>query len=387
MKRKHLFFSLVIVIFFAFSASAGFCAEKHYSTVPTANKGKKWRIGCLESGPFPNYPPNLTAFVTSLAELGWAEKPDIPPRKDETDAKSIWEWLSTHLKSKYLEFPADAFYSENWNNELRKEIKAKVIERLNTKKDIDFMIAMGTWAGQDLANNEHNVSTMVFSSSDPLGSKIIKSVEDSGFDHLHARVDPTRYERQVRLFHDIIGFKRLGVAYEDSSEGRTYAAIAGIEKVAKERGFEVVRCFSKNQVPNIETANESVVNCHKELAPKVDAVYITNQTGVNSKNMQNILEPLYRYKIPTFSQIGSRDVKMGVLLCIAQANFSYVSRFHAETAAKILNGAKPRELPQIFEDPPKISINLAAAKIIGYDPPVDILGAADEIYQEIEKSE
>ncbi len=38
-------------------------------------------------------------------------------------------------------------------------------------------------------------------------------------------------------------------------------------------------------------------------------------------------------------------------------------------------------------NPPKIAINLKTAEIIGYDPPVDVLGAADEIYQEIEKPE
>jgi ABC-type uncharacterized transport system substrate-binding protein len=384
MKRKLGLFPLLAVAIFGLMVSTGF-AEKKISVHPDVkNKGKKIRIGYLEGGPFYNYPPNLIAFVMGLAELGWLESPNIPPQKDEADAKSVWGWLANNVKSDYLQFMPDAFYCSNWDVEFRKIQKEEVIKRLKTKQDVDFMIAMGTWAGQDLANNQHHVSVMVFSSSDPIRSKIIKSVEDSGFDHVHARVDPTRYARQVRLFHDIIGFRKLGVAYEDSFEGRTYAAISDIEKVAKERNFEIVRCFSKNQVPDIEIANDSVVKCHEELAPKVDAVYLTNQTGVNIYNMQRLLEPLMKFKIPTFSQIGSRDVRYGVLLSIAQANFKYVGRFHAETAARIFNGAKPRDLKQLFEDPPKISINLKTAQIIGYDPPVDILGAADEIYQDIE---
>jgi ABC-type uncharacterized transport system substrate-binding protein len=384
MKRKLGLFPLLAVAIFGLMVSTGF-AEKKISVHPDVkNKGKKIRIGYLEGGPFYNYPPNLIAFVMGLAELGWLESPNIPPQKDEADAKSVWGWLANNVKSDYLQFMPDAFYCSNWDVEFRNIQKEEVIKRLKTKQDIDFMIAMGTWAGQDLANNQHHVPVMVFSSSDPIRSKVIKSVEDSGFDHVHARVDPTRYARQVRLFHDIIGFRKLGVAYEDSFEGRTYAAISDIEKVAKERNFEIVRCFSKNQVPDIEIANDSVVKCHEELAPKVDAVYLTNQTGVNIYNMQRLLEPLMKFKIPTFSQIGSRDVRYGVLLSIAQANFKYVGRFHAETAARIFNGAKPRDLKQLFEDPPKISINLKTAQIIGYDPPVDILGAADEIYQDIE---
>ena len=104
------------------------------------------------------------------------------------------------------------------------------------------MIAMGTWAGKDLANNRHHTPMMVLSTSDPIGSGIIKSVEDSGLDHVHARVDPYRYERQVRIFHDLVTFKKLGVAYEDSVIGRSYAAVEMIENVAKERNFEVFHC-------------------------------------------------------------------------------------------------------------------------------------------------
>jgi ABC-type uncharacterized transport system substrate-binding protein len=385
MNRKLWLFPLLAVVILSLTVSLAF-ADKKFSVHPNVkNKGKKIRIGYLEGGPFYNYPPNLIAFVMGLADLRWLESPKIPPRKNEADAKSVWQWLANNVKSDYLEFVPDAFYSSNWDVKFRKTQREKVIKRLKTKQDIDFMIAMGTWAGQDLANNEHKVPVVVLSSSAPIRSKIVKSVEDSGFDHVHARVDPTRYERQVQLFHDIIGFKKLGVAYEDTFEGRTYAAISDIEKVAKERNFEVVRCFSKNQVPEIQMANDSVVKCHEELAQKVEAVYLTNQTGVNINNMKRLLEPLMKSKIPTFSQIGSRDVRYGVLLSIAQANFKYVGRFHAEIAARIFNGAKPRDLKQLFEDPPKISINLYTAQIIGYDPPVDILGAADEIYQDIEE--
>jgi len=47
-------------------------------------------------------------------------------------------------------------------------------------------------------------------------------------------------------------------------------------------------------------------------------------------------------------------------------------------------GAKPGELAQLFEEPPKIALNLKTAEMIGFDPPVDIMLAADEIFQDIE---
>ena len=74
-----------------------------------------------------------------------------------------------------------------------------------------------------------------------------------------------------------------------------------------------------------------------------------------------------KLKIPTFSQSGPEEVKQGVLLSISYAGFKYVSQFYVETFARIMNGANPRELPQLFEDPPKIAINLKTARTIEWD--------------------
>src|SRR5690606_24119729 len=116
--------------------------------------------------------------------------------------------------------------------------------RLRESGDIDLMIAMGTWAGQDLAHEDMSVPTVVASTSDPIASGIIKSAADSGFDHIHAKVEPNRYQRQIRLFHDIVPFSTLGVVYENSPEGRTFAAVAAIEEVASDIGFSVKACHA-----------------------------------------------------------------------------------------------------------------------------------------------
>jgi ABC-type uncharacterized transport system substrate-binding protein len=357
--------------------------KARYRVGPKTNSGKKWRIGYLEGGPYKNYPINLRAIVYSLAELGWLVEPKIPSWEDADDSSRLWNWLAANVKSDYIEFVADAYWSANWETEIRKKNKEAMFKRVTHGGDIDLMLALGTWAGQDLAGCARCVPTVVISASNPFQAKIVKGIEYSGYAHIHARMDPTRYERQVRLFHDIIGFRKLGLAYENTGPGRTYAALADVEKVAKERGFEIVKCFTKDDIPDAKEADNSVIKCCRELAPKVDAVYLTLQRGVNTNNLPKILRILDKSRIPTFSQGGSEEVKYGVLLSIAQAGFRYVGRFHAETIAKIFNGAKPGDLSQVFEDPPKIAINLATAEVIGYDPPVDILSVADEIYQTV----
>ena len=70
-------------------------------------------------------------------------------------------------------------------------------------------------------------------------------------------------------------------------------------------------------------------------------------------------------------------------------NFDSVFRYIvvvSQRAEQLINGAKPRDLDQNWLAPPKIAVNLRVAEIIGFDPPFDVLAAADEIYEEIEKA-
>ncbi|MBN2126184.1 MAG: ABC transporter substrate-binding protein [Deltaproteobacteria bacterium] len=389
MNRKKALVSFVAAfVMIAVASSYAFSADRgNFSTAPKTNNGEKWRIAYCEGGPYANYPANLRAIVYGFMELGWIERMNVPEGSDPLDAEWLWNWMVRNVRSKYIEFLADGFWTAKWDKKAREKNKEEIIQRLSKKKDIDFIIAMGTWAGQDLANNRHSVPTMVVSTSDPVRANIVKCVEDSGLDHVHAKCDPTRYIRQVRLFHEIIGFQKLGIVYENTVEGRTYGAIEDVERVAKELGFEIVMCEAPFSSVEEKVAAEGVIKCHEKLAPKVDAVYITVHRGVVSKYMPMIMAPLFKHKLPTFSQRGSTEVRYGVLFSISRAGFRDIGKFHAEVAAKVFNGAKPRDLDQVFEDPKKIAINLETAQIIEYDPPVDILGSADEIYEKIEKPE
>jgi len=361
--------------------------DQQFPVTPTLHDGKKWRIGYYQGGDYGSYQKSLAALVEGLIRLGWIEAAELPPPPDETDTAALWQWLGSNLRSDYLEFPADARYDAGWQKDRREALQEEIITRLNTAHDLDLMLAMGTWAGQDLANNRHSTPTMVCSTTDPIASGIIKSAEDSGLDYLLAKVDPDRHKRQVRLFHQIFKFTNLGIVYEESPEGRGFSAVESVFATADQLGFKVTTCEAPFNGISLAEAEQHINDCYRQLvdqADKVDAVYIVRHPGVNLRNLPNILDPLIRKKVPTFAQGLSEEVAHGVLLSISLADFSYIGDYYARAIARIFNGAKPRQLTQIFQNPPKIAINLKTAQLIGYDPSVDIVGAADEIYTTIE---
>ncbi len=355
-----------------------------FGTSPVLNNGKKWRVVFYEGGPHANYYHYLEATIQGLMKLGWIDKADPKSsQRRNKDTERLWNWLVKKASSDYLEFVEDGYYSANWDDDKRRFNKERILKRLNSSDDINLVIAMGTWAGLDLANSDHSVPTIVMSTSDPVESGIIKSQDDSGFDHVHARVDPYRYERQLRIFHDIIKFKKLGIAFEDSIYGRSYAAIDTVDKVAADIGFEVVKCYTRSDISNTDFASKSVINCFDKLSKEVDAIYVTIQGGVNSDSIPILVEIANENSIPTFSQLGSKEVQQGFLFSISRPGFSPAGLFLSATIAQVLNGAKPRQLTQVFEETPSIAINLKTAEIVGLYLYADILAAADTIYRDI----
>ena len=345
--------------------------------------GARWRLGYLQGGDYGDYPIILSAIVRGMITLGWLEDLELPDARI-TSSHDIWAFLATRAKSQYVEFVPDAYYSPgNFNAKLRPEVRDAVTARLNDKRDLDMMIAMGTWAGQDLARAKISVPTIVASTSDPVAAGIITSIEDSGRDHIHAKVEPERYQRQVQLFHDIVPFKRLGIVYENSAEGRTFGGVDAVEQMAAKLGFAIEACHAPfNNVTPAE-AMQGAQACYAKVAAHADAVYLTVHRGVTAQSLGPIVEALLKAQLPSFSMLGSDEVRRGVLMSMAQADYSHVGLFHAEVMARIFHGASPRALSQVWLSPAEIAINLKTAEVIGFDPPIDILLASDEVYDSV----
>ncbi len=343
--------------------------------------GSRWRLGYLQGGDYTDYPVILAAIARGLHTLGWIPDPALPDPKTHT-SRQLWEHLVRNVKSDYVEFVGDGYYSAgNFDTALRGPTREALSTRLSRQRDIDLVIAMGTWAGQDMAAPAMTpVPTIVASTSDPVASKIVASAADSGRDHIHAKVEPERYQAQVRLFHSIVPFKRLGVVYEDSAEGRTFGGVAAVEQMAQALGFAVEACHAPFNNVTPEAARAGAQDCYAQIAPKVDAVYLTVHRGVSAESMPAIQRSLIQAKVPSFSMLGSDEVRQGVLMSMAQADYVPVGLFHAETVARIFHGASPRALSQIWLSPSEIALNLKTAELIGFDPPIDILLSSDEVY-------
>ncbi len=384
MKNNSKYITLILISLILFFSPFNSIAEE-FSISPMLNKGQKWRIAYYEGGPYANYQRNLLHLVKSFIKLGWIDQTRLPELANESDNSQLWVFLANHIQSKYLKFVNGGFYSADWEQERREKIRNKITKRLSEKSDIDLIIAMGTWAGQDLANNKHSVPTIVMSASDPVRAKIINSPEDSGFDHVLAKSDPTRHIRQIRLFHRIVKFRKIGIVFENSDEGRIYAAWDAVVKESKKRGFEVIECHIQETDVSTEEATKQCLECFKRIAPQVDAFWISDLLGTQPQFLPKLMPVLLKYKIPTWTITEIPEhVKGGVLMGFPKQDFAEMSMFYAKTISKIFHGARPRDLDQIFKGQNLIAINTKTAELIDFKIPNSILRIAGEVYNEIE---
>jgi len=121
------------------------------------------------------------------------------------------------------------------------------------------------------------------------------------------------------------------------------------------------------------------------VAKKIDAFYMPSLTCFEWKkyDANKFLAYLRDNNVPTFARQGSEDVKAGALMGFSTVDYSQRGQFVADKIIDILKGGSPRKQKMVDEAPPKIAINLQVAKQIGFDPSFEILGASDEIYNEI----
>lgn len=312
------------------------------------------RIGYLEAGPFWLYTRTWDAFRAAMAREGG-------PR---------------------CEFPQDARFSPGWEPENMRTLPEKAAELLR-RKDLDLVVGMGTAAVKALlAANDGRTPIIGMGMADPVAAGLVKDAQDSGVDNLTTRVTVDRWSSMFRVFHDVVRFRKMGVMYPDTPEGRVYAALGDAEAIASELGFSLVRYGG---LSSAETPDECRKGLEALREQGMDAFFIgpLNCFDIGGDDLAPLLDTLAAWKMPTFARDGSEYVKAGALMGFSTWDFEPIGEFHARQARSILTGGSPRALSMQDKSEPSIALNLATAKAIGFEFPFDVLVAADELHETI----
>ncbi|MDY0361158.1 MAG: ABC transporter substrate binding protein [Desulforegulaceae bacterium] len=331
-------FIKVIFNFFIFVflfCTNGFCQEK-------------FKIAYLEGGQYWIFDKTNEAYKNSLNKKGWIDK---------------------------IEFPKNLSFSPGWDNSAILEEKAKFIM---AQKDISLVISAGTDATKALLKfNNKKTPILAVGVSDAVGSGFVKSENESGIDNFTVRIEPERFERMFKIFHEVVGFKKLGLIYPDTESGKKYTNLDEAKKTSQSLGFEIIE-----QKIKTEDSFDCLEGLKSLKEKGIDAFFIPSLLcfDLNKNDVSKLISYLNENDIASFARNGSEFVKAGALMGFSTLDFSKRGDFLADMIIEILRGKKPSALKMVDSGSPKISFNLQTAAEIGFDPPFDILAATDELF-------
>lgn len=281
-----------------------------------------------------------------------------------------------------VEYPSELHVSAGWD-----KTPAELDEislALHARDGIDLLVVAGTAAVRSALRTNRGVIPMIgVGLTDPLGGKLVLSADDSGADNFTCDVVEDRWNRMFRVFHEVVGFSKLGVLYSARVGGEVTSSLSDALRAGRELGFTVLA----RELPGGGEAE-----CLEGLAwlyeNGVDAFFLGSLPCFDWE--QNDPSNLFlllneEYKLPTFARDGSHQVQGGALMGFSRGDFSIAGIRNARKAELIFGGAMPRSLSMRVEFAPLFVVNFQTALELEVDLPFDMLLAADEIYMETSK--
>ncbi|MFD1737205.1 ABC transporter substrate-binding protein [Bacillus salitolerans] len=221
---------------------------------------------------------------------------------------------------------------------------------------VDLIFANSTPSAQSALNATKDIPIIFTSVTDPIGAELVKSFEEPG-GNVTGYTD-THPEAIAQTFDFIIeemGAKKVGVIY-NAGEQNSEVQVEKIKEIASSAGIEIVEA-SVSTSADVKQATDSLVG-------RVDVIYVPKDNTVVSA-LESVISVANDKDIPLF--VGELDsMKKGA---IAASGFSYFDLGYSTglMAIKVLEGAKPSELPVGVPEELNIVINTLAAKEQGVE--------------------
>jgi putative ABC transport system substrate-binding protein len=231
----------------------------------------------------------------------------------------------------------------------------------------DLIIAIATPTALAVANATKHIPIVISAITDPVGAKLVKSLEKPGT-NVTGTTDMSPVKEQLALFKELgLNVKSVGIIY-NAGEANSRTLVNLAKKAAKDLNIDIFEATVTN--------SSGVLLAAKSLVGKVDGIYIPTDNTVVSA-LESVLQVSYDNKIPVIT--GDTDsVERGSLASLGM-NYYKLGLQTGEIAYKVLNGANPAETPVETLKDLELFINLKTAKKIGVNIPEEMTKKAAKV--------
>lgn len=157
---------------------------------------------------------------------------------------------------------------------------------------------------------------------------------------------------------EILQFKRIGIVYENTEEGRKASDYDLLKTVAEQKKLQLVSCEIAFSVLDSAAAERAITACYGKLSLNVDAMLIPPYHGIDANLIKRLNRNLAFFKIPAISlDIANADNSISLALG-KRSDVSVLGVDGMQAYSSLLNGMKVHEFAVRMKNLPELSANL-----------------------------
>jgi len=296
-------------------------------------------IGVISSASSRDYVPMLAAFRKALGETGYVEGQNVR-------IEYVW------ADEQYDRLPA---------------LAADLVRR-----QVSVIVAAATPAALAAKPATSTIPIVFAIGGDPVQTGLVESLSRPGGNltgaaHINVETAPKRLE----LMHELMpAAKVLGLLLNPTNPVATSVA-AGVQAAATSLGLEL-KVVPAHTDEDIDAVFASLPGMRVgALVIGTDPFFTSRSEKLGAMSLRPAMPAIYQYR--AFTEAG------GVMSYGGSITDSY--RHAGLYAGRILRGEKPGDLPVQLSTKIELFLNLKSAKTLGINPPLSLLGRADEVIE------
>jgi len=268
-----------------------------------------------------------------------------------------------------ISFPEDKIIDGGWNVD---KIKSS-IDNLLSDSEVDFVITLGAIASDNIAKRGDLPKPVIapFIVDTKIQGIPVKKGK-SGIKNLNYIVVPFTTPNTIKDFLSLCEFKNLAILYNKNYLDAIPALEQRTKKIAEKMGINTFSFKIEKSIDEVFT----------DIPVEIDAVYVTPLFHLSETDFNKLVDELKKRKLPSFSIMGTEEVKRGILATNRPNIFPRITRRIALNIQRILLGEKPHKIDVYFAPGEQLAINMKTAREINVYPKWSVLTEADQIDEE-----
>ena len=160
------------------------------------------------------------------------------------------------------------------------------------------------------------------------------------------------------LAYEILQFKRIGIIFENTKEGRKAAGYEIVKTLVDKKKISVEECEIPFSLMTKKEIEQAIIACYGKLSLNMDVFFVSPYYGINPVLIQRLNKSLSFFKIPSLS-FNERNVDPNITLVLSKrSDVVMKGKSGMHVYGPLLNGLKVHEFSERMKGLPELMVNL-----------------------------